>query len=167
MCAREPMRPMTRGCGRGCATRTFWKTHRERLESSRDGSISRTTKGASGRSWMHTRSRMSPADSAAQAGAGALRPRAAGEKPSLHPSGPLRRRSWESGWRRWDTGIDAASMRTSAFDNHLVADRLRLFDVGARGGIDPRWRPFHRYIEVVGFEPDPAECDRLNREVGS
>jgi FkbM family methyltransferase len=58
-------------------------------------------------------------------------------------------------------------MRAAAFDNHLVADRLRLFDVGARGGIDPRWGPFHRYIEVVGFEPDPAECERLNGEAGS
>jgi FkbM family methyltransferase len=58
-------------------------------------------------------------------------------------------------------------MRARAFENHLAAGRLRLFDVGARGGIDPRWRPFHRYIEVVGFEPDPAECDRLNREARS
>ena len=58
-------------------------------------------------------------------------------------------------------------MHASAFDNHLVADRLRLFDVGARGGIDSRWRPFHGYIEVVGFEPDASECERLNREAGS
>lgn len=37
----------------------------------------------------------------------------------------------------------------------------------ARGGIYPRWRPFHDYIDAVGFEPDPAECDRLNREAAS
>jgi hypothetical protein len=53
-------------------------------------------------------------------------------------------------------------MRARAFDKRLAADPLRLFDVGARGGIDARWRPFYRYIEAVGFEPDPAECDRLN-----
>lgn len=58
-------------------------------------------------------------------------------------------------------------MWASAFDNHLAADRPRLFDVGARGGIDPRWRPFHDYIDAVGFEPNPAECDRLNREAAS
>jgi FkbM family methyltransferase len=52
----------------------------------------------------------------------------------------------------------------NAFDEHLAADRLCLFDIGARGGIDPRWRPFHRYIEAIGFEPDRLECDRLNRE---
>jgi FkbM family methyltransferase len=45
-----------------------------------------------------------------------------------------------------------------------VADRLRLFDVGARGGLDPRWDPFRAYIEAIGFEPDPGECKRLNRE---
>jgi FkbM family methyltransferase len=53
------------------------------------------------------------------------------------------------------------------FDTHLVDDRLRLFDVGARGGIDPRWRDFHPYLDVIGFEPDPDECNRLNREAGS
>ena len=37
---------------------------------------------------------------------------------------------------------------------------MRLFDVGARGGIDPRWRPFQHYIEAIGFEPDPDECER-------
>jgi FkbM family methyltransferase len=58
-------------------------------------------------------------------------------------------------------------MRASAFDNHLASDRLRLFDVGARGGIDPRWHPFHGYIDAVGFEPDREECDRLNREAAS
>jgi FkbM family methyltransferase len=58
-------------------------------------------------------------------------------------------------------------MQVTAFDNHLAGDRLRLFDVGARGGIDPRWHPFHGYIEAIGFEPDPVECERLNREAAS
>jgi FkbM family methyltransferase len=58
-------------------------------------------------------------------------------------------------------------MGISAFDKHLAADRLRLFDVGARGGLDPRWAPFLAYIDAVGFEPDPAECERLNRTAAS
>jgi FkbM family methyltransferase len=41
---------------------------------------------------------------------------------------------------------------------------VRLFDVGARGGVDPRWDRFHPVLEVLGFEPDPDECERLNRE---
>lgn len=48
----------------------------------------------------------------------------------------------------------------------LAADPLRLFDVGARGGIAGRWRGLEDYIEVLGFEPDPRECARLNRETG-
>lgn len=48
----------------------------------------------------------------------------------------------------------------------MLANRLdepvRLVDVGARGGIDERWKPFHPVLEVLGFEPDPAECERLN-----
>jgi FkbM family methyltransferase len=40
---------------------------------------------------------------------------------------------------------------------------VRLFDVGARGGIDPRWERFHPILDVLGFEPDAEECERLNR----
>ncbi len=39
---------------------------------------------------------------------------------------------------------------------------LRLVDVGARGGIDPRWAPFHSCLDVIAFEPDPIECAALN-----
>src|SRR5688572_16193220 len=39
---------------------------------------------------------------------------------------------------------------------------VTLVDVGARGGLDPRWRPFYGSLSVVGFEPDPTECARLN-----
>src|SRR3954470_10487112 len=58
-------------------------------------------------------------------------------------------------------------MGISAFDKHLAEDRLRLCDVGARGGLDPRWAPFLAYIDAVGFEPDPAECERLNGTAAS
>ena len=46
-------------------------------------------------------------------------------------------------------------------ERYLGADRLRLVDVGARDGIDPRWDPFAAVIEVTAFEPDQAECERL------
>jgi len=41
-------------------------------------------------------------------------------------------------------------------------DKIRLIDVGARGGIDSRWKPFFRNLEVLAFEPDPEECNALN-----
>ncbi len=40
--------------------------------------------------------------------------------------------------------------------------KLRLIDVGARGGVHPRWKPFRELIDVVAFEPDPQECEALN-----
>jgi FkbM family methyltransferase len=43
-----------------------------------------------------------------------------------------------------------------------VDDHIRLIDVGARGGIDPRWEPFHSILDVLGFEPDAEECEELN-----
>ena len=52
-------------------------------------------------------------------------------------------------------------------EDHLGGDRLRLLDVGARDGIDPRWDPFAAVIEVTAFEPDEAECERLQRAAGS
>ena len=49
----------------------------------------------------------------------------------------------------------------------MLADRIgepvRLVDVGARGGIDGRWAPFYPFLDVLGFEPDSAECERLTR----
>jgi FkbM family methyltransferase len=41
---------------------------------------------------------------------------------------------------------------------------LTLVDVGARGGIDKRWKPFYSELRVVAFEPDPVECGRLNKQ---
>jgi FkbM family methyltransferase len=38
-----------------------------------------------------------------------------------------------------------------------------LLDIGARGGLPPRWTRFTRYLDVVGFEPDAEECALLNR----
>jgi FkbM family methyltransferase len=57
-----------------------------------------------------------------------------------------------------------AGHRPAVLASYLAADRLRLFDVGTRGGIDPRWGDFHPFLDVTGFEPDPDECDRLKRE---
>jgi FkbM family methyltransferase len=48
-------------------------------------------------------------------------------------------------------------------EKHLANDRVRLVDVGARGGVDPRWARFAPVLEVTAFEPDPAECQRLSR----
>jgi len=45
-----------------------------------------------------------------------------------------------------------------------LKEPVRLFDVGARGGIDRRWGRFHFVLEVLGFEPDPPECERLNQQ---
>ncbi|MBC7984883.1 MAG: FkbM family methyltransferase [Candidatus Obscuribacterales bacterium] len=39
---------------------------------------------------------------------------------------------------------------------------IKLIDVGARGGIPDRWKPFHALMNVRAFEPDPEECARLN-----
>ena len=53
------------------------------------------------------------------------------------------------------------------FKRHLEKDRLRLIDVGARGGLDPRWQRFETALELIAFEPDPEECERLNRDASS
>ena len=41
-------------------------------------------------------------------------------------------------------------------------EEIKLIDVGARGGIDARWKPYYEYLDVMGFEPDPDECASLN-----
>jgi len=41
---------------------------------------------------------------------------------------------------------------------------LTLVDVGARGGLQPNWKPAARHLRVVGFEPDAVEHARLARD---
>lgn len=41
---------------------------------------------------------------------------------------------------------------------------LTVVDIGARGGIEDQWAQFGEHIWVYGFEPDQAECERLNRD---
>ncbi len=43
-----------------------------------------------------------------------------------------------------------------------MSERISLIDVGARGGISDRWRPFYGLLDVLAFEPDPSECEKLN-----
>ena len=51
---------------------------------------------------------------------------------------------------------------------HVVEKRLFVdepvivVDVGARGGYDEAWDAFGDQLAVIGFEPEPAECERLN-----
>lgn len=52
-------------------------------------------------------------------------------------------------------------------EQYLKQDRLRLIDVGARGGVDARWARFESVLEVTAFEPDRAECERLNQDADS
>ncbi len=48
----------------------------------------------------------------------------------------------------------------------LRGDPLRIVDVGARGGLAERWAGLEAFVELIGFEPDAEECDRLNRAAG-
>ena len=42
------------------------------------------------------------------------------------------------------------------------AERFVLMDIGARGGVAAQWAPITDLARIIGFEPDPAECERLN-----
>ena len=41
---------------------------------------------------------------------------------------------------------------------------LNLLDVGSRGGYENHWRQFKPELQVLGFEADEDECNRLNIE---
>lgn len=41
--------------------------------------------------------------------------------------------------------------------------RVYAIDAGAHGGLSEHWRRFERWLDVDSFEPDRAECERLNR----
>jgi FkbM family methyltransferase len=44
----------------------------------------------------------------------------------------------------------------------LSVDKIVAVDVGARWGIGDRWQQLGDLVEIFGFDPDPAECERLN-----
>lgn len=46
----------------------------------------------------------------------------------------------------------------------LAAARIVAIDVGARGGFSDDLDPIGLAVEAIGFEPDEAECDRLNED---
>jgi len=52
----------------------------------------------------------------------------------------------------------------SAFADFLGQNPIILLDAGARGKPPPELETLRAYIERVGFEPDPTECDRLNAQ---
>lgn len=39
-----------------------------------------------------------------------------------------------------------------------------IIDVGGRGGLKSEWLPLRPYLRCIGFEPDPDEFDRLDKE---
>jgi len=45
----------------------------------------------------------------------------------------------------------------------VALPHVTAIDAGAHGGLSEHWRRFARWLEVDGFEPDQAECARLNR----
>ncbi len=40
--------------------------------------------------------------------------------------------------------------------------KITILDIGARGGLHPRWEKISNFINLIGFEPDKKECERLN-----
>jgi hypothetical protein len=53
-------------------------------------------------------------------------------------------------------------MTTALAQAGVLADEpFTLVDVGCSQGIDPVWRFFGSHIRAFGFDPDRAECDRL------
>ena len=44
---------------------------------------------------------------------------------------------------------------------NIKTDPLKFIDIGARGGTHEIVLPIAKNVDVLGFEPDKAECDRL------
>lgn len=43
-----------------------------------------------------------------------------------------------------------------------IGGGINLVDIGSSGGLDPRWSPLERLVNLVGFDPNEAECERMN-----
>lgn len=49
------------------------------------------------------------------------------------------------------------------FHDAYVNAPVTLIDVGARGGIQEKWDVLKPHLQVIGFEPDKEECERLSK----
>ncbi|MEM6299885.1 MAG: FkbM family methyltransferase [Bacteroidota bacterium] len=43
-----------------------------------------------------------------------------------------------------------------------LAPDLNMIDIGSSGMMDARWRPLSEKINLIGFDPNEAECERMN-----
>jgi FkbM family methyltransferase len=59
--------------------------------------------------------------------------------------------------------LAAADLRALA---GLLERPVVAIDVGCRDGVRPAWRELGAHARLVGFDPDPAECARLNSAAG-
>ena len=55
-------------------------------------------------------------------------------------------------------------MRLSSLHTQDLDGGINLIDIGASGPGDPRWTPIAPLLNLIGFDPNTEECDRLNAE---
>lgn len=63
--------------------------------------------------------------------------------------------------------LDCRLCRQLAGDGSLDEAPLTVADVGAAQGFDPRWDLFADACRQIGFEPEPAECRRLQAQIAA
>jgi FkbM family methyltransferase len=66
-------------------------------------------------------------------------------------------------FRRSRPDSNDAALRALA-EKVLGESLLAVVDVGAREGLLPELRPIESFVSAVGFDPDAAECERVNTE---
>ena len=58
-------------------------------------------------------------------------------------------------------------MNIVQINQYLQGEKITVIDIGARGGIHARWNSFSPLLNVIGFEPDENECQRINETAKS
>ena len=58
-----------------------------------------------------------------------------------------------------------AAQQVGAVCDILNGETLTLVDVGAAGGIEPRWKPYAPLLDYIAFEPDAGAYERISNPV--
>ena len=45
----------------------------------------------------------------------------------------------------------------------LGEEKLSILDIGAQGGIEPRWKTVKKNLEYIGLEGDAAEFEKIKK----
>jgi len=60
--------------------------------------------------------------------------------------------------------MNSEKIVANLYKKFFVSHPIKLIDIGSSGGLNPNWKEFESYLEIIGFEPDTNAFKQLSKE---